>query len=258
MNYIYTLFLYFFIYCILGWITEVLYCRLCLGKWTNRGFLYGPYCPIYGFGAMIVALFLSPFSYSPILIFLFACLLTTILEYFTSYIMEKLFNAKWWDYSHLSFNINGRVCLLNSTLFGILGLFVTYIIHPCIKNLILKIPSEYLEYIFLSILILLTVDFVATLNTVLNLNSKLKFLHELKGKIKSKSNSNNPDNELIKQLEELKFEFMNKKDILKNRLINAFPNMKMHKFGDSFEELKVAIHNYRLNKKKNKSQINKK
>ena len=104
MNNLFVLFLYFFIYSVLGWCTETLYCRLCEGKWTNRGFLYGPYCPIYGFGGVIVV-FLSPFSYSPILIFILGFILTSMLEYITSYIMEKLFDAKWWDYSHMPFNL---------------------------------------------------------------------------------------------------------------------------------------------------------
>lgn len=253
MDYVYTLFLYFFIYCILGWITEVLYCRLSLGKWTNRGFLYGPYCPIYGFGGIMVIIFLRPFIATPPLIFLLAFFLTTLLEYVTSYAMEKLFDAKWWDYSHLPLNINGRVCLLNSVLFGILGLFVTYIIHPYVQSLVIKIPVEYLEYIFLSILLLLTIDLMATLNTVLNLKSKLKYLHEIKDKIHEKANSSVQNSELIKQLEEFKLDFINKKDMLKNRLIDAFPNMEMPKFSDSFEELKIAIHTYKQIKKNKKN-----
>ena len=255
MNYFYTLFLYFFIYCILGWIAEVFFCRLVLGKWTNRGFLYGPYCPIYGFGGIIVVLFLEPFKINPILIFVLGTLLTTMLEYITSYILEKLFDAKWWDYSHIPLNINGRVCVFNSILFGILGLFATYIIHPHVQNIITKIPNSYLEYIFFIILLLLTIDLMATLNTLLNFKSKLKYLHEIKEKIKLKNNSYVQNNELIKQLEELKYEFIHKKHMLKNRLIHAFPDMTMNKFNESFEELKIAIHSYKL--KKNKKDVSK-
>ncbi len=249
MDYIFSLFLYFFIYSVLGWITEEIYCRLCEGQWTNRGFLYGPYCPIYGFGGILVVIFLEPFYSNPIVIFFLACLLTTTLEYITSYIMEKLFDAKWWDYSHLPFNLKGRVCLLNSVLFGILGLFITYIIHPNIQALISNIPNIYLPYVVFIIFVILVIDSICTLNTILNLKVKLSYLSEIKNKIQIKTNSSIQNSELIKQLEDLKLEFINKKDTLKNRLINAFPNMEFPKFNDTFDELRLAIHTYRIDKK---------
>ena len=256
MNFIYLLFIYFFIYSILGWVAEEIYSRLNSGKWTNRGFLYGPYCPIYGFGGIMIVFFLQPFNNNPIIVFLLGCLLTTLLEYFTSYIMEKLFDAKWWDYSHMPFNVKGRICLLNSILFGILGLFITYLIHPNVEKIIKNIPTTYLEYIFLGILLLLTIDFTSTLNNLLNLKSKLKYLHEIKNKIQQKTNSTIQNNELINQLEEIKLDFINKKDILKNRFFVAFPNMEMPKFKETLEELRLAIHEYRR-KNKNKKKIKK-
>jgi len=248
MEIFYKSFLYFFIYSVLGWIAEMLYCRLFEGKWTNRGFLYGPYCPIYGFGGIIVAFLLKPFSSNPVLIFLLGCILTSLLEYITSYIMEKLFDAKWWDYSNIPLNINGRVCLLNSVLFGILGLFLTYIVHPYTESLISKIPIIHLPHIVFFILIFFIIDIITTLNTILNLKEKLKIIHDIKDQIQIKTNSNVQNIEIIKQLEDLKLKFMNKKETLKNRLINAFPNMDMPKFKESFDELKVAIHNYRTKK----------
>lgn len=255
MNYMYSLFLYFFIYSVLGWLTEEIYCRLCEGRWTNRGFLYGPYCPIYGFGGILVIIFLEPYYNNPIIIFSLACLLTTTLEYITSFLMEKLFDAKWWDYSHLPFNIKGRVCLLNTVLFGILGLFITYIIHPNISNIVSQIPNSYLPYIVFAIFIALVVDLICTLNTIFNLKFKLIYLSEIKNKIQLKTNSNIQNSELIKQLEDLKIDFINKKDMLKNRLINAFPNMEMPKFNEAFDELKLAIHTYRTDKR---NKVNKK
>ncbi len=226
----------------------MLYCRLFEGKWTNRGFLYGPYCPIYGFGAIIVAFFLKPFFNNPILIFLLGCILTSLLEYITSYIMEKLFDAKWWDYSNIPFNLNGRVCLLNSVLFGILGLFLTYVVHPYTEALISKIPSIHLPHIVFLILIFFIIDIITTLNTILNLKEKLKIIHDIKSQIHIKNISGSQNIELIKQLEELKLKFINKKQTLKGRLVNAFPNMEMPKFKETFEELRVAIHNYRIKK----------
>ena len=106
MQTFYLYIIYFFIYSILGWCTEMIYCRICQGKWTDRGFFYGPYCPIYGFGAIIIISFLTPFIDNILLVFLFGVILTTILEYLTSYFMEKIFDARWWDYSTLPLNIN--------------------------------------------------------------------------------------------------------------------------------------------------------
>ncbi|HBB29668.1 MAG TPA: hypothetical protein DC000_10580, partial [Clostridiales bacterium] len=110
----YVNFIYFIMYSVIGWICEVIFCSIPEKKFINRGFLNGPLCPIYGFGALIVIFFLTPFKDSIFLVFIFGLIVTSTLEYFTSYAMEKLFHSKWWDYSNNRFNINGRVCLLNS------------------------------------------------------------------------------------------------------------------------------------------------
>ena len=99
-------FVYFFVYSVLGWITETIYCRILDGKWTNRGFLFGPYCPIYGCGVLLIIAFLNNFIASPIKVFFLGMLFTSALEYVSSLILEKMFNAKWWDYSNRKFNIN--------------------------------------------------------------------------------------------------------------------------------------------------------
>ena len=124
MSPFYIFILYFAIYSILGWGCEVIYCSLPAKRFINRGFLNGPYCPVYGIGALIVLYLLEPYKTSPFLVFLLGIFLTSLLEYITSYILEKTFHAHWWDYSKRKYNIYGRVCLLNSTLFGILSLGV--------------------------------------------------------------------------------------------------------------------------------------
>lgn len=250
MQTFYLYIIYFFIYSILGWCTEMIYCRICQGKWTDRGFFYGPYCPIYGFGAIIIISFLTPFIDNILLVFLFGVILTTILEYLTSYFMEKIFDARWWDYSTLPLNINGRVCLLNSFLFGMLGLIIIYIIHPKIANLVSLIPYNFLPYITYAITFIFAIDFAATLITLFDLKSKLKDLKELGEQIHIKANESVKNMEIIKQLEEFKNDFIFKKNNLKNRLINAFPNLKMKNLQNQLEELKQAIYNYQKEKKK--------
>lgn len=134
--------LYFYLYSFLGWIAECLYCGIPERKFINRGFLAGPYCPIYGCGAMLILFLLKPFEHSMLLIFLAGIVLTSALEYITSYLMEKLFHTKWWDYSSRPYNLHGRICLLNSLLFGIMGILVYYIAHPLVISLVQQLDPQ--------------------------------------------------------------------------------------------------------------------
>ncbi len=141
-----TIIISFFIYSFLGYLCEVVYCSVPQKRFVNRGFLYGPYLPIYGFGSLIVTVFLDPLKRYPAAVFLFAFVLTSALEYFTSWLLEKLFSVKLWDYSKHKVNINGRVCLLNSTLFGLLGLVAEYLVQPFAEDILSSIPPLYLHY----------------------------------------------------------------------------------------------------------------
>ena len=135
MNMTYMYLFYFIIYSFLGWICETIYCSIIDKQYVNRGFLKGPFCPIYGAGALIVVILLSPFSDNIIMLYLTAMIFTSILEYTTGFLLETIFHLKWWDYSNYKFNIKGRVCLLNSTLFGILSVFTIKIINPILVEL---------------------------------------------------------------------------------------------------------------------------
>jgi len=129
------LFLYFFVYSVLGWCCEVAFCSIPAGHFINRGFLNGPYCPIYGTGALIVVATLQPYIHEPSAVFIIGMVSTSIVEYISSWLMEVTFHARWWDYSQNMFNLHGRVCLMNSTLFGIMTLVVIYIVHPVVSGL---------------------------------------------------------------------------------------------------------------------------
>ena len=125
-------FLLFMIYSVAGWILEVT-CKLIEYKrFINRGFLIGPYCPIYGWGAIFITILLHRYTDDWIALFFMSVITCGILEYLTSYVMEKLFHARWWDYSRRKYNINGRVCLETLIPFGILGLAVMYVTNPLI------------------------------------------------------------------------------------------------------------------------------
>lgn len=111
--------LLFFIYSFIGWLWETVYCSLKAKKFVYRGFLVGPYCPIYGFGVLSVLYFVEPFENNLLVLYVGSAVLVTILEYVTSYGLEKLFHASWWDYHDVPFNLNGRVALPVSLFLGI-------------------------------------------------------------------------------------------------------------------------------------------
>ena len=117
MKTIETWFLWLMIYSIIGWVYESTICSIGHRKLINRGFLNGPVCPIYGTGAVLVLLVLGRIQ-NPVLLFFAGALVTCSLEYLTSWLMEKLFHARWWDYSKRKFNIGGRVCLIGAVVFG--------------------------------------------------------------------------------------------------------------------------------------------
>lgn len=169
----------FFVYSVLGYLSEVVFCSVPKKHFVNRGFLYGPYCPIYGFGALVVIILLEPFKSHWYLVFLLGLVLTSIIEYVTSWLLEKLFNMKLWDYSNHKININGRVCGLNSFLFGLMGLVATYVVDPAVSSVILAIPAQIRSLIANVILIAFSID---TTVTVINLKSFQHALKEFKEK----------------------------------------------------------------------------
>ena len=133
--------LLFLCYSFLGWACETVYCSIGKRKFVNRGFLNGPLCPVYGFGALAVLYFLRPVSDNIPLLFVSGMVLTSVIEYITGYLLEKLFATKWWDYSSRRFNIHGRVCLRNSLMFGALSVVAVRVIDPVIRGGIYALPA---------------------------------------------------------------------------------------------------------------------
>ena len=158
-----TYFLYFIIYSFLGYICEVIYVGIITKHIGDRGFLFGPIVPIYGFGALLIIVSLNwAYNYWYLVIIL-GFLITTALEYLVSFFMELIFKRRWWDYSDKFLNINGRVCLRNSIMFTILVVLVIYVLHPYVVEDIVDVimNKERLKYIlFISIFLLFIVDTV--------------------------------------------------------------------------------------------------
>ena len=169
----------FVIYACLGWCTEVAYAGLSKGEFVNRGFLNGPYCPIYGMGVLIVIAVLTPLKENMLVLFVGSFFLTSILEYLTGLILEKVFGNKWWDYSDIPFNIQGYVCLKFSVFWGLGCMFIMDTVHPIIYKTIQWFPKK-LGTIFLVIaMAAFAIDACVTVNTILKFNKKMRMLEEV-------------------------------------------------------------------------------
>lgn len=180
--------LYFAIYSFLGWCVESIYKSILDKKLVNSGFLYGPFCPIYAFGAIIMALILTKLPNNVFIIFISSTILLTVWEYIVGVLLEKIFKTKYWDYSHLKFNINGRVCLKNSIYWGLLGVAFTFVIHPFIKQYVDMIPEKTLMYVNIVVYTVLITDVVISVTRILFIDKKIQQIHEIGDKIKEKIN----------------------------------------------------------------------
>ena len=205
------IFLLFIIYAILGWIVEVINNIVINKKFVNRGFLIGPYCPIYGVGGVIATIFLTKYKESIIVLFVMSMFLFALLEYFTSYLMEKLFKARWWDYTDYRFNINGRICLETLIPFGLLGCFAIYVVNPILFSIYSMTNIFVLRFIALVLFIIFIIDFSISLKIINSFkDTAVKFL--------KKDNTE----EITKKVKEI----LLSKSVWTKRLIESFPKAK--------------------------------
>jgi uncharacterized membrane protein len=235
--------IYFFIYCFAGWFCEELYCAMLEKHFTNRGFLRGPYLPIYGSGAMAIIYVVHPLFSNPILIFIFGLIVCSIIEYIGSLILEKAFHIKLWDYSKHFANINGRICLLNSSRFGILGVAVVYFIHPLIVNSVYLLSELSRYYLSTAIEILMTFDFARSVMRMKAFATAMEDIRlkseELQQRVQTIS-ANSPKN-LSEAKERLEDELYRQKAILavkSSKIFSAFPTMK---YKDSQTSLSLEL-----------------
>lgn len=166
--------LIWFIYAFLGWIVETTYVSVPAGHFVERGFLRGPIIPIYAFGAFIVLYILMPYGTHPLYIFILGTLATSTLEYITSFILEKLFNMSWWDYSNQKFNINGRICLKNSILFGLLSVVLVLWINPLIVSFTKSLDQNIVNTLVPILVGITLIDLGLTLSSILGLSKRIK------------------------------------------------------------------------------------
>ena len=187
--------LYFFLYSIVGWFCESMYCTVGNRKWTNRGFLFGPMCPIYGTGAVSMLVALSWCKDKPYLVFVLGMVVCDVVEYLTSYIMEKLFHARWWDYSvEMKYHLNGRICLTHTFYWGVAAMTLIYLIHPYVGDLLISLlsPSAKLN-VLIAIMIVFIADLIRAVKNALDVKKIMDKFNALKDGI-SKYTSQLSDN----------------------------------------------------------------
>lgn len=173
MNNYLLLFFIFFIYSSIGWFMETIYVSIKKNSLSNRGFLIGPYCPIYGVSSILMINILSKYKSDILILFISGVFISSTLEYFTSYLLEKLFKVRWWDYSNYFLNIDGRVCLLNSIIFGVLCTILVIYINPYIINIIYDIPKKIINIISYILIVLFIVDTSFSFFTIYNIKKVL-------------------------------------------------------------------------------------
>lgn len=254
--------MYYFIYAFIGWVVEVSYHAVIVGKFVNRGFLSGPYCPIYGFGAISVIHFLTNIAEkNKFVLFLGSMLIATLIEFLSGFLLEKIFHERWWDYSDRKLNIGGYICLEFSVIWGMFCFLLYEAVHPVIKKLVNLIPLVVLKYLDIGLAIIMTIDLIATVNTIIGLNKKMKTIDKISKDIRKVSDMigikvydktveiENKQETLKKKTEMVEIESRikkireKKKAFGEKRLLKAYPNLskRIEDTQKNFEELKQRI-----------------
>lgn len=218
----------FFIYSVIGWIVETSLIMIRTNKFVDRGFLIGPYCPIYGCGSIAMILYLTQYKSNILTVFILGVVICSVLEYLTSYIMEVLFKTRWWDYSNHKFNLNGRICGQNCLLFGLGGIIVIYAIQPFLDKFLLLIPTKLFTITTIIAIITFILDFIFSLNVINHFKKTLTTID-----LKKDSTQ-----EFTKAVRET---ISNNHKIFQKRLITAFPNINLNYFENLKKEIKEEI-----------------
>lgn len=237
MTIIYNYILWFFIYAVAGWVWEEIITSIPAKKLLNRGFLIGPYCPIYGFGATIFVATLSQLI-NPVAIFLAGAIIASILEYSTSWVMEKLFHARWWDYSNHYFNLQGRICLVGAVTFGFFAVLVIKIFQPLVQagtDLISPVLLPWLAGLIA--LIFITDTVISTIKTAQLLKKVDDFQRELNHRLEL-AKDRFEDTEIYNQLLE---PLSQRAKLLERRLVNILPDVESLPTNHSIQWLKQRL-----------------
>lgn len=240
---IYECLVLFIIYAFLGWCVEVIYHAVIKGKFINRGFEIGPLCPIYGFGALSVLLFLEPLKANWGLLFIASVCFTTLIELAAGFLLEKLFNEKWWDYSNEPFNFKGYICPRFSILWGLSCVIVVYVIHPTIIAMVRMIPEKLGVILTAALYIGFIADLTVTLINIMNIRKSLRAISEIERSLESLSVS------IGTNLSEGTLAVMDKTEKLKEKLDD-----KQEELADTLETMQWELSDAKV-KRQSKKQL---
>ena len=248
------LFVLFVIYSFLGWITEIIYAFFKHRKFVNRGFLFGPFCPIYGIAIVLASQLLFNFKANIFILFILSVIITSVVEYITSYILEIFFQSTWWDYSNEKFNINGKICLKFSLIWGLACVFIVKITNPFVLNhlnILTRVFGSYEKLILEITFVYFCTDFIITLVSLFGFKRILLSLQNIKQKYNIEFAKLKENTQItMEDITRFKNEFSLKEETIFNkitknqkRLLKAFPyiNSKRYKL---IEEIKKRIREF--------------
>ncbi|WP_099224553.1 putative ABC transporter permease [Listeria costaricensis] len=255
--------LLFFIYAVMGWLWETVYCSLKARKYVYRGFLFGPYCPIYGFGVVMVLYLMDPLKEHIIWLFLLSAVLVSILEYLTSYFLEKFFHATWWDYHDVPLNIGGRIAVPVSLFWGFGCTLIVKVINPEVEEFANWLYGQFGFYLPAIITILMLIDTVKSVTSMVGFQKaigefRVKMEHqaeELRSTLEKRTAEFEADFQKGKHLHEKEnwklAHGMRPLRFSERRMLKAFPNMKLKQM-PHFENLRSTL--LKLDDKKRKEE----
>ena len=268
---------FFLIYSFLGWVTEVVYHAVTLGKIMNRGFLNGPVCPVYGFGMTAVLFVFSLVSVdNPFIVFLIGVILTTLIELIAGWALYTFFHARWWDYSSMPLNLKGYICPAFSIIWGLAVLAVVRIAHPALEAVTIGlIPHSILLPITIILTAVMAIDTIVTAATLVGLNKKLTELDKISKAMRDNSDiltekigkssiktaqtaqtarvqaalakaeirdaADNKREELQKRYDEIRASILSHRHYGAGRLINVFPNVSHRDYKELLKEIQEAF-----------------
>lgn len=259
------IFVWFIIYSFFGWVYESLWASFNEKQWVNRGFLSGPVIPIYGAGAVLFVLLLENIE-NPVVIFLLGMVIASILEYFTSWAMEKLFHARWWDYHHYPFNLNGRICLYGVLLFGFFAVLINKVIQPYVEKFVSSFSDYQLYILSVILMILFLTDTTLTIRKVLHLKERMKELqkaivtYRLQAEERLKEYKQYRQEQRTQLLLNIKAEFEESKlykalkekygelSFNEKRLLKAFPNFNSKEYDEAVIRIKNKLAELKVRK----------
>ena len=256
--------LFFYLYCLFGWCFESAYVSLRSGHFVNRGFMRGPFLPIYGSGAIMMLVVSAPFESMKapgryVLIYFAGCIGATALEYVTGVVMEALFKVRYWDYSGKRFNFQGHICLSSTLAWGALTLLVTEYLHKPFERLVLGVPDAVLTIIAMVLTALVSADFVLSFKAAMDLRDVLMQMERIREEVAHMQKRLDvlialTGEELEKyrdEVSELREKYMRHmadkahltemRDAIQRHMIRSNPSMRSIHFGEALRELQEKL-----------------